>query len=176
VAYNQLEAQLREIQSHRRKHDRSRHALLVQFADIHGRMELTDPQTLPALLLQDSADAAHARTLAATIQAGHTNGMARPLSPSSLRQSPTKPDVALQLTQQQLLDLSQRMIENLRAEVGNLALGTEHAALRKELVTLSLSALAMRTKMNTYAEHIHIITQEKLDRFNQTAASHTHLN
>jgi len=69
-------------------------------------------------------------------------------------------------SESQLLALSQKQLETLHLEIQSLT-GLEHIQLRHEYLSSLSANAAMRIKMNNYAEHILILTQRKLEQFDQ---------
>lgn len=85
-----------------------------------------------------------------------------PSSPSSVASSSR----LQQLTQPQLIALSLGQLDSLHTEVQSLSAG-EHIEFRQQAVSLLTANLAMRRRMNEYAEHLLVLTQRKLEMFDQ---------
>lgn len=108
-----------------------------------------------------SALVAAARAAAAELEAA---------APAALA---TRPEHSA-LSQQQLLELSNARLRTARARVDSELQHGDHVQLRAAICELLRAAAALREKHNHYAEHVCVLTQQKLASFERTfEQSHT---
>jgi len=172
ASYSRLSQQLADLHAAKKRNDRSRRALMSSVADLHIGLEQTDPQILSRHLLTNASLARSALKTLSSLNMlteesldGSSTG---PLSGAQIESLDDADALAKvqNFSESQLLALSQKQLETLHLEIQSLT-GLEHIQLRHEYLSSLSANAAMRIKMNNYAEHILILTQRKLEQFDQ---------
>jgi len=158
ASYARLSQQLADLNVAKKKNERSRRALMSSVADLHIRLEQTDPQILSRHLLESVPLARSAlKTLSSLnmLSEESPDGPSSATGPFSGAQIESLDDTSVlakvqNFSESQLLALSQKQLETLQLEIQSLT-GSEHIQLRHEYLSSLLTNAAMRIKMNNYA-------------------------